>query len=316
MKKKVLGIMSLCLLASIFLFHTTVSAKSEQWKVTINESFKNYTAYTGEEFELWYNLYKGDEDYSSKEQYWDYTLTSSDKSIISVKNKTILLPEKAGTVKITLKNSGVSDTVKMTVLNSGITTQADSKTAVIGRPLSISLRGSGINNSKVKVTINDSKIATLEKTGDGYYTVNGKKEGNVTITAKSGDVVEKIILKVVPKLALKLESYKPVKSNGTVVGYKLTIKNNSKQAVKIIAGRDGDMYGFSDNVLKTPVTIKKNEVKTITVPNKSYAKYIFDSNGKLNKGWDFGINVNYQGAPLSLWFDDNNMISDESGGYF
>lgn len=182
--------------------------------------------------------------------------------------------------------------------------------------LTISLRGNGLNNSKVKVSISDSKIASIEKVDDGSYIVNGKKVGNVTITAKSGDVVEKITLKVVPRLNLELLSYIPVKSNDSIVGYKLTIKNNSKKEVKITAGRDGDRYGFSDNELKAPVIIKSNEVKTITVSNKLYAKYVFDSKGKLNEGWGFGINVNYQGAPLSLWFDDNNMISDKSGGYF
>lgn len=312
--KKIIWIVSIGLLISIFSIYSVayaseIAIKDDITSLEFIDTDKDIEVYIGDEFYVWYEFMRGNEYLNDTELDLKTKITSSDKSIVEVRDKYTLIAKKEGKVIIKVKNGKLYDTKTIIVKKNGVISEFNS--IVIDMPHILTVKGPSLNNSKTKVTSSNIKMAEVVNYGDGNYLIVGKKVGTVTITVESGKEIKTVKYKVVPTPSLKLVSYKAVwNQDKVIVGYELKLKNTGKNPITITAGRDGDTYGFSDNELKKSIIIQPKKTKVITVPNEKYAQYIFDSEGKLYEDRVFGVNVSYEGNNISFWFNQDKELEN------
>jgi uncharacterized protein YjdB len=117
----------------------------------------------------------------------DTKFKSSNTKVATVNSKGKVTAKKAGTVKITVTNNGVSDTVKITVKNP--TVKAAKSTIKVKKSTTIKVTGAV---GKVTFKSSNKKIATVNSKGK----VTAKKAGTVKITVKASNINKKVTIKV------------------------------------------------------------------------------------------------------------------------
>ena len=126
--------------------------------------------------------------------------SSSDKNIVTVDKNGKITAKKNGTVKISVKTSnGKTDSIPITVKNDNTNEKKETTTLKISNPPKIILT----DTNKVKLKTNkangvtwsssDKSVATVDKSGYIYP----KKVGVVTITAKSGNLSDKVKINII-----------------------------------------------------------------------------------------------------------------------
>lgn len=126
--------------------------------------------------------------------------SSSDKNIVTVDKNGKITAKKNGTVKISVKTSnGKTDSIPITVKNDNTNEKKEPTTLKISNPPKIILT----DTNKVKLKTNkangvtwsssDKSVATVDKSGYIYP----KKVGVVTITAKSGNLSDKVKINII-----------------------------------------------------------------------------------------------------------------------